>query len=77
MTEAWDASGLSDCPECQDRHPNEGAKRLIEVAIGDVVEIRDSKHAAVSYCWSSVTSEDEDLMSQVKVVLQNSPIEFA
>lgn len=73
MTDAWDASNLSrGCLSCRRRHDNEGAKRLMKVVTGEVIEAGDFEYAAVSYCWSSVKG-DEDLLAQVWDLAPTSP----
>lgn len=86
MREAWETSGLStDCPCCQvdpsEGASGEGARRLMKVATGELVDAerggrgRAYEYAAVSYCWGSVTS-DEDLLRQVHAAVAGTPIEY-
>lgn len=49
--------------------------RIGPVATGELVETRDCEYAAVSYCWSSVTS-DEDLLAKVRMAVQATPIRY-
>lgn len=75
MSDVWDASRLSpDCPSCERRNDCEGPKRLIEMATGELVEAaKGCEYAAVSYCWGSVTG-DEELWAQVGMAVRNTPI---
>lgn len=76
MAYAWDASQLStDCPDCQTRHVSQGPERLVEISTWTPMERTDVDYAAISYCWSSVAS-NEDLRRQVETATQDTPINY-